>query len=106
MNNNSGPSTRSIHLHSKADPPTGAIVPPIYDNAAFAYEDVDTMLAVALGEKSGNIYLIDQSEEVFTSKHETIQSEFAVIRALPNLRFLCVEGSYHFDYYVSLYEWV
>ena len=56
MNNNPGPSTRSIHLHSNADPTTGAVVPPIYDNAAFAYEDVDTMLAVALGEKPGNIY--------------------------------------------------
>ena len=51
-----GPSTRSVHLHSEADPTTGAIVPPMYDSSAFAYTDVDEMLAVALGEKPGDIY--------------------------------------------------
>lgn len=51
-----GPSTRSVHLHGKIDDATRAIVPPIVQNAAFAFEDLDTWRAVALHRRSGDIY--------------------------------------------------
>ena len=51
-----GPSTASVHLTGGADPATGAIVPPIVANAAFAYGDLDEWRAVALGETEGDIY--------------------------------------------------
>jgi cystathionine gamma-synthase len=56
MNVNQGPSTRSIHLANPVDPTTRAIVPPIVENAAYAFEDLDTWREVALGERSGDIY--------------------------------------------------
>ncbi len=51
-----GPSTRSVHIAEEVDPRTRAIVAPIVANAAFAYEDVDTWRAVALGHTDGHIY--------------------------------------------------
>ncbi len=51
-----GPSTRSVHLTDAADPVTGAVVPSIAANAAFAYPDVDTWLDVALRRTPGHIY--------------------------------------------------
>jgi cystathionine gamma-synthase len=51
-----GPSTRAVHLTEEVDPATGAIVAPIAANAAFAYPDVDTWRAVALGRAEGHIY--------------------------------------------------
>lgn len=51
-----GPSTRSVHLCSRLDPATGSIVPPLIENAAFGYNDLDTWRSVALKEKPGYIY--------------------------------------------------
>lgn len=56
MHYEEGPSTRSVHLTSRADPTTGAIVPPIVQNAAYAYQDLDTWRAVALNQAEGHIY--------------------------------------------------
>jgi cystathionine gamma-synthase len=53
---NLGPSTRSVHLTEQVDPATRSVVPPIHANAAFAYPDVETWRAVALGEAEGHIY--------------------------------------------------
>lgn len=56
MNQNEGPSTRSVHLGSDIDPATGAIVPPIIQNAAFAYSDLDQWRAAAINQAPGHIY--------------------------------------------------
>jgi cystathionine gamma-synthase len=53
---NLGPSTRSVHLTEQVDPATRSVLPPIVANAAFAYPDVETWRAVALGEAEGHIY--------------------------------------------------
>ncbi|CAN5900624.1 methionine gamma-lyase [soil metagenome] len=51
-----GPSTRSVHLAEAVDPTTGSVTAPIVANAAFAYPDLDTWRAVALGQAEGHIY--------------------------------------------------
>jgi cystathionine gamma-synthase len=56
MDVSEGPSTRSVHLANPVDPITRAIVPPIVENAAYAFNDLDTWREVALGERSGDIY--------------------------------------------------
>jgi cystathionine gamma-synthase len=56
MDVSEGPSTRSVHLANPVDPITRAIVPPIVENAAYAFDDLDTWREVALGERSGDIY--------------------------------------------------
>ena len=56
MKSTAGPSTRSVHLLSSVDPLTGAITPPLYDSAAFAYPDLDKMRDVALQKAEGDIY--------------------------------------------------
>jgi cystathionine gamma-synthase len=56
MHQNEGPSTRSVHLARRVDPATRAIVPPIAENAAFSFEDLDTWRAVALHQVPGDIY--------------------------------------------------
>jgi cystathionine gamma-synthase len=56
MDVSQGPSTRSVHLANPVDPNTRAIVPPIVENAAYAFDDLDTWREVALGERSGDIY--------------------------------------------------
>jgi cystathionine gamma-synthase len=56
MHQNEGPSTRSVHLARRVDPATRAIVPPIVENAAFSFEDLDTWHAVALHQVPGDIY--------------------------------------------------
>jgi cystathionine gamma-synthase len=56
MTQKEGPSTRSVHLCSRIDPGTGAIVPPIIENAAFAYNTLHEWRAAALGQVSGHIY--------------------------------------------------
>lgn len=50
-----GFSTRSVHETEAVDA-TGSVVPPIHTNSAFAYPDVATWRAVALGETAGHIY--------------------------------------------------
>ena len=54
--NQAGPSTRSVHLMRSIDPNTHSLVPPIVQNASFAYEDLQTWTDVALKKKSGDIY--------------------------------------------------
>ncbi|NIR03527.1 MAG: cystathionine gamma-synthase family protein, partial [Gemmatimonadales bacterium] len=44
------------HLTEQVDPTTRAILPPIVENAAYAFDDFDTWRAVALGERPGDIY--------------------------------------------------
>lgn len=56
MNQKQGPSTRSVHLCSRIDPATGAIVPPIIENAAFAYNSLEEWQAAALNQAPGHIY--------------------------------------------------
>lgn len=56
MHRNEGPSTRSVHLCRRIDPNTRAIVPPLIENVAFAYEDIATWHAVALHQIPGDIY--------------------------------------------------
>jgi cystathionine gamma-synthase len=51
-----GPSTRSVHLAERVDSATRAILPPIVANAAYAFDDLDSWRAVALGEQPGDIY--------------------------------------------------
>jgi len=51
-----GPSTRSVHLATQADPTTGAVAPPVVESSAFAYPDLDTWRAVALKDADGHIY--------------------------------------------------
>lgn len=51
-----GASTRSVHLTESVDPATNAVVPPIAANSAFAYPDVASWRAVALGEAPGHVY--------------------------------------------------
>jgi cystathionine gamma-synthase len=51
-----GPSTRCVHYGRAVDPKTHAMNMPIYENAAFAYEELETWKEVALGEKPGDIY--------------------------------------------------
>src|SRR4030067_3274957 len=51
-----GPSTRCVHYGRAVDPITHAMNTPIYENAAFAYEELGTWKEVALGRMAGDIY--------------------------------------------------
>ncbi len=56
MSHQEGPSTRSVHLATRADPATGAVAAPIVESSAFAYPDLETWRAVALKQAQGHIY--------------------------------------------------
>ena len=56
MNHKEGPSTRSVHLVTRADPATGAVAAPVVESSAFAYPDLETWRAVALKQAQGHIY--------------------------------------------------
>ena len=56
MHPKEGPSTRCVHLTSRLDPATRAIVPPIVQNSAYGYQDLETWRAVALNQAEGHIY--------------------------------------------------
>ena len=56
LHHEEGPSTRSVHLTSGADPATGAVAPPIVESSGFAYPDLDAWRAVALKKAEGHIY--------------------------------------------------
>ena len=56
MDHKAGPSTRSVHLATRADPATGAVAPPVVESSAFAYPDLKTWRAVALKQAEGHIY--------------------------------------------------
>lgn len=56
MHHDEGPSTRSVHLARQVDSATRAIVPPIVENVAYAFDDLDTWRAVALRQAPGDIY--------------------------------------------------
>jgi cystathionine gamma-synthase len=51
-----GPSTHCVHDASELDPATGSILPPIVENAAFAFPDLESWRAVALHEREGDTY--------------------------------------------------
>ena len=51
-----GPSTRSVHTKTKIVPSDYSILPPIVENAAFAFKDLETWRAVALHELPGDTY--------------------------------------------------
>lgn len=53
---NGKPSTRSVHTASQIDPGTYSILPPVVENAAFAFKDLETWRAVALHELPGDTY--------------------------------------------------
>ncbi|NIM47816.1 MAG: aminotransferase class V-fold PLP-dependent enzyme, partial [Gemmatimonadales bacterium] len=56
MRHGQGPSTRSVHLALQVDPATRAIAPPIVENSAFAFPDLETWRAVALHREAGDTY--------------------------------------------------
>jgi len=51
-----GPSTRCVHTGRSIDPSTHTMNVPIMENAAFAYESLESWQEVALGKKFGDIY--------------------------------------------------
>ena len=51
-----GSSTRSVHACRQVDPVTRAVLPPIFQNAGYAYDDCASWREVALGERPGYIY--------------------------------------------------
>lgn len=51
-----GPSTRSVHLGRTVDPSTRAVLPPIFQNSGYAYENCESWREVALGRTPGYIY--------------------------------------------------
>lgn len=51
-----GIGTRSVHQRVDSDPATGAIVPPIVNSSAFAFEDLDTWAQVVARRRPGDIY--------------------------------------------------
>jgi cystathionine gamma-synthase len=51
-----GPSTRSVHTKTQIDPSAYSSLPPIVENAAFAFTDLETWRAVALRETPGDTY--------------------------------------------------
>lgn len=51
-----GLSTSSVHLGKSVDARTGSIVPPVYYNSAFAFDNLEQWRAVALNEKDGWLY--------------------------------------------------
>lgn len=56
MNPKEGPSTRCVHAGRVVDPATHAMNIPIYENAAFAYDDLGSWREAALGQRPGDIY--------------------------------------------------
>jgi cystathionine gamma-synthase len=56
MQQNEGPSTRSVHLGKRLQPAGRTIVAPLVENVAFAFEDLEAWRAVALGDVPGDIY--------------------------------------------------
>ncbi|MCP4727926.1 MAG: cystathionine gamma-synthase family protein [bacterium] len=50
------PSTRSVHLLQEADSATRAIVPPIVQNTAFAFKDIDSWREVVSHREPGDTY--------------------------------------------------
>ncbi|MCP5108305.1 MAG: aminotransferase class I/II-fold pyridoxal phosphate-dependent enzyme [bacterium] len=56
MDKKKGISTQSVHLGCRFDPATGSIVTPLFQNAAFAYNDLDEWRAVSLNKAVGYIY--------------------------------------------------
>lgn len=65
-----GPSTRSVHLGRRTDSASGAIVPPLVDNVAFGFPDLEVWRSVALKERPGHIYSRNSNPtlELFESK--------------------------------------
>lgn len=51
-----GPSTRCVHYGRSIDPSTHTMNVPIMENAAFAYENLESWREVALGKRPGDIY--------------------------------------------------
>ena len=51
-----GPSTRCVHYGRSIDPTAHTMNIPIMENAAFAYENLESWREVALGKKPGDIY--------------------------------------------------
>ncbi len=49
-------STQSVHSTRTIDKETRALIPPIFQNAAFAFDDMDTWIDVALKKTKGDIY--------------------------------------------------
>jgi cystathionine gamma-synthase len=51
-----GPSTRCVHAGRRVDPDSRLILPPIVENAAFAFPDLATWRAVATHDQAGDTY--------------------------------------------------
>ena len=65
-----GPSTRAVWGGEPDSPPDGVTVMPVYHGVTFAYDDLDTWRAAALGERPGHIYSrnTNPTVEVFEGK--------------------------------------
>ncbi len=75
-----GPSTRCVHYGMVVDPLSHTMNSPIFENAAFAYEDLQTWRAVAIKEKFGDIYSRNSNPTVraFNEKMAALErAEFA-----------------------------
>ncbi|MGA9533928.1 MAG: aminotransferase class I/II-fold pyridoxal phosphate-dependent enzyme [Anaerolineales bacterium] len=51
-----GPSTRCVHAGAAVDPLSRSILPPIVENAAFAFPDLESWRQVATHERAGDTY--------------------------------------------------
>ncbi len=56
MSHNQGPSTRCVYLGKRAPAGERTVVPPLVENVAFAFPDLDAWRAVALRQAPGDIY--------------------------------------------------
>lgn len=70
MQHPTGPSTRCVHGGRDVDPATRAINPPIYENAAFAYDDLESWRAAALKQQPGDIYSRNSNPTLRAFNHQ------------------------------------
>jgi cystathionine gamma-synthase len=66
-------STRALHPSQKFDPTGHNVVPPLVENVAFAYEDLDTWRDVALKQRPGHIY--SRNSNPTTHRFEAVMAE-------------------------------
>ena len=70
-----GFTTRQIHAGQTPDPTTGASVVPIYQTAAYAFEDTDHAVRLFSMEEKGNIYtrIMNPTSEVFEQRLASLE---------------------------------
>ena len=70
-----GFTTRQIHAGQRPDPTTGASVVPIYQTAAYAFEDTDHAVRLFSMEEKGNIYtrIMNPTSDVFEQRLASLE---------------------------------